>query len=352
MDKWNEICFLIKKHSKENSKEAFFQSEVVNIFEKLGWSRYRNEIETEKSLPIGANNRLRLDILISLNGEKLFAIELKRATNQGSARISQQLVSYMLQLKMKFGLFIGENIQLFYDDPNDNKHPIKLSEIEFTENNEEGLKLIEIIKRDSFDEEKLIEYCNQKLTQIEENKSINDLIDFFTSAQGNEYVLQLVSDDLKEKHSSKIIEELQSKIAIKISDKSSFPKIENLYNLTKNVKEIQFKRSFTNLNENHSKLPIGKYVRETLNELIINNLINSDEIAKLQREDYSKQTFDIQFPFLKKILNSNDPEWIRYWKPSVTINGEMYFVCSQWYEVTANNDRPYYENWLNKMKTK
>jgi hypothetical protein len=48
MDKWNEICFLIKKHSKENSKEAFFQSEVVNIFEKLGWSRYRNEIETEK----------------------------------------------------------------------------------------------------------------------------------------------------------------------------------------------------------------------------------------------------------------------------------------------------------------
>jgi hypothetical protein len=352
MDKWNEICFLIKKHSKENSKEAFFQNEVVNIFEKLGWSRYRNEIETEKSLPIGANNRLRLDILISQDGEKLFAIELKRATNQGSERISQQLVSYMLQLKMKFGLFIGENIQLFYDDPNDNKHPIKLSEIEFTENNDEGLKLIEIIKRDTFDEKKLIEYCNEKLTHIQENKSITDLIDFFTSTQGNEYVLKLISDDLKEKHSTKIIEELKNKIAIKISDKSSLPKIENLDNLTKNVKEIQFKRSFANLNENNSKLPIGKYVRETLNELIINNLISSDEIEKLQREDYSKQTFDIQFPFLKKILNSNDPEWIRYWKPSVTINGERYFVCSQWYEVTANNDRPYYENWLKKMKTK
>jgi hypothetical protein len=130
------------------------------------------------------------------------------------------------------------------------------------------------------------------------------------------------------------------------------PKIENLDNLTKNVKEIQFKSSFANLTENNSKLPIGKYVRETLNELIINNLINSDEIAELQREDYSKQTFDIQFPFLKKILNSKDPEWIRYWKPSVTINRERYFVCSQWYEVTANNDRPYYENWLKKMKTK
>jgi hypothetical protein len=287
-----------------------------------------------------------------LEEQRLFVVELKKPTNQGSERISQQLVSYMLQLKMKFGLFIGENIQLFYDDPNDNKNPLKLIEIEFSYDNEEGHKLIKILKRETFDEKELIEYCNQKLKDIEENKTLNELIDFLTSTQGNEYVLQLVSNDLKDKNSSKIIEEIKNKIAIKISDKSSLPKIENLDNLTKNVKEIQFKSSFANLTENNSKLPIGKYVRETLNELIINNLINSDEIAELQREDYSKQTFDIQFPFLKKILNSKDPEWIRYWKPSVTINRERYFVCSQWYEVTANNDRPYYENWLKKMKTK
>jgi hypothetical protein len=352
MDKWNEICFLIKEHSKKNSKEAFFQNEVVNIFEKLGWSRYRNEIETEKNIPIGAIKDIRLDILISLENEKLFAVELKRATNPGNERTAKQLVSYMLQERVKFGMFIGENFQLFYDDPNDNKHPLKLIEIEFSYNNEEGYKLIELLKRETFEEKKLIDYCSHKLKVIEENKSINDLIDFFTSNLGNEYVLKLVSNDLKDKHSSKIIEELKNKITVKIIDKSSLLKIENLDNFTKNVKDIQIKRSFANLNENNNKLPIGRYVRETLNELITNNLINSDEIAKLQREDYSKQTFDIQFPFLKKILNSNDPEWIRYWKPSVTINGERYFVCSQWYEVSANNDRPYYENWLKKMKTK
>lgn len=227
MDRWNEICFLIKEHSKENSKEAFFQNEVVNIFEKLGWSRYKKEIETEKSVPIGANNRLRLDILISFEEQRLFVVELKKPTNQGSERISQQLVSYMLQLKMKFGLFIGENIQLFYDDPNDNKNPLKLIEIEFSYDNEEGHKLIEILKRETFDEKELIEYCNQKLKDIEENKTLNELIDFLTSTQGNEYVLQLVSNDLKDKNSSKIIEEIKNKISIKISDKSSLSKIEN-----------------------------------------------------------------------------------------------------------------------------
>lgn len=348
MDRWNEICFLIKEHSKQNSKEAFFQNEVVNIFEKLGWSRFKKEIEIEKNIPIGATNRLRLDILISLEGEKLLVVELKKSMNPGSERISQQLISYMLQLKMKFGLFIGENIQLFYDDPNHNKNPIKLIEIEFSYDNGEGFKLIEILKRDTFDEQKLIDYCNQKLIKIEENKTLNELIDFFNSTQGNEYVMKLILQDLKTKHSSKIIDELESKISIKIIDKLSLPKIENLDYFRKNSRVIEKYNS----NESNGKLPIGKYVRETLNELIINNLIDKDEIEKLQRADYSKQTFDIQFPFLKKMITQNPIERERYWKNPIIISGVSYFVCSQWYEVPANDDRPYYESWLKKMKSK
>lgn len=348
MDKWNEICFLIKEHSKQNSKEAFFQNEVVNIFEKLGWSRYKKEIETEKSIPIGANNRLRLDILISLDEQRLFVVELKKPTNQGSERISQQLVSYMLQLKMKFGLFIGENIQLFYDDPNDNKHPIKLIEIEFSENNEEGNKLIEILKRETFDEQKLIGYCKQKLKEIEENKTLNELIDFFTSTQGYDYVLNLITNDLEAKHSPKIIEELKNKIFINISGKPSLPIIESPDFFQKKSKSIDKKNSTETINS----MPIGKYVRETLDDLINYNLIDNNEIENLLRADYSKKTFDIQFPFLKEAFNLSDSLKVRYWKNPIKIKGKSYFVCSQWYEVSANNDRPYYDSWLKKMKNK
>jgi hypothetical protein len=100
----------------------------------------------------------------------------------------------------------------------------------------------------------------------------------------------------------------------------------------------------------NGKLPVGKYVRKTLNELIENNLINSDEIVKLQREDYSIETFHIRYPFLRKVLISDNNKIDKYWKPIVVLNGEKYFVCSEWYEVSANNDRPYYEKWLRKMK--
>lgn len=340
MDKWNEICFLINKHSKENSKEAFFQNEVVNIFEKLGWSRFRKEIETEKTFIIGTN-KPRLDILISLEGEKLLAIELKRATNPGSESVSEQLISYMLTEKMKFGLFIGSNIQLFFDTPKDKKKPIKLIEIEFSENNEEGLKLIEILKKESFDEEKLIEYCNEKLLEIEDAKTKTEIINYLTSPQGNKYILQLIYQDLKTKYSPKIVDELINDIYIKIGNKSSLPIVENTYNASK--KDIVLK-NFSSMKKVNGELSIGKFVRQTFRELVNNNFISNDEVEKLLKQDYSKQTFHINLPFLSK-----SPHF-RYYKDSININNVNYFICSQWFETPANNDRPYYQSWLKKMK--
>ncbi|MDD3721656.1 MAG: DUF262 domain-containing HNH endonuclease family protein [Lutibacter sp.] len=102
-------------------------------------------------------------------------------------------------------------------------------------------------------------------------------------------------------------------------------------------------------NEPIGKLPIGVYVRKTFSELVDNKLIDKNEIERLQRSDYSKLTFDIQFPFMVK-QNSNNYERVRYWKNPYHLNGEKFFVCSQWFEVPANNDRPYYEAWLRKMK--
>jgi len=101
--------------------------------------------------------------------------------------------------------------------------------------------------------------------------------------------------------------------------------------------------------EPNGKLPIGEYVRKTFSELVNNKLIDRNEIERLQRSDYAKRTFNIQFPFMVK-ENSTNYERVRYWKNPYRLNGEIFFVCSQWFEVPANNDRPYYEAWLKKMK--
>lgn len=345
MDKWNEICFLIKEHSKQNSKEAFFQNEVVNIFEKLGWSRYRNEIEIEKNIPIGAVKDIRLDILISFENEKLLVVELKRATNPGSERTAKQLVSYMLQERVKFGLFIGENIQLFYDDPRDKKNPIKLIEIEFSYDNNEGCKLIEVLKRDTFEEEKLIEYCNQKLKEIEEVKTLNELINFLTSTQGKEYVLQLVSNDLKDKHSSKIIDDLESKISIDVKSSKYIEENRDLKN------DKIFKPSKrTSENVTNREMKIGQFVQNNMRKVFEQNLLTTNEIENLQNKEYSKKVFNINYEVLRdKNLEIQDKNGNnRYYNKEIFCGN--YYLTSQWVEHLHRN---YFDVWLNEiMKTK
>ncbi|MDD4490692.1 MAG: hypothetical protein PHD30_09370 [Paludibacter sp.] len=135
------------------------------------------------------------------------------------------------------------------------------------------------------------------------------------------------------------------------NDSQVLPKIETDKNL--NFRTETFKEENRNINtsfQEKSELKIGKYVQKTFSEII--NKIDRNELDNLQRQDYSKTVFDLQFPFLRKVQKSDKEKPLRYWKSPVRIMGELYFMCSEWYEKEPNNDRPFYEKWLNKMRKK
>ena len=71
---------------------------------------------------------------------------------------------------------------------------------------------------------------------------------------------------------------------------------------------------------------IQNFVKMTLKTLFDNNFLSEKEIDNLQKLEYSKKNFDINFPLLQVELNRNNS--VRYWKDK--ING--YYVCSQWYQ--------------------
>jgi len=98
------------------------------------------------------------------------------------------------------------------------------------------------------------------------------------------------------------------------------------------------------------KLPVGAFVRMTFSELVEKNKIDVHEIEKLQNSEYSKAIFDIQYPFLRKVQSSDKGKVNRYWKSPINIHGNNFFICSEWFESDNNNDRQYYEKWLNRMK--
>jgi hypothetical protein len=91
--------------------------------------------------------------------------------------------------------------------------------------------------------------------------------------------------------------------------------------------------------EQHDELKIGKLVRNTLSILVRQNVLTPEKVRYLIDERYCKTTFDINYPFLKRVekgVNESKQRKIngydRYWAETIRIHQENYFVCNDWYD--------------------
>ena len=347
MERWNEICFLLSESLPLNVSEQLFEIKVVQAFEKIGWSEYRGDISIRDNIQLGASNRISPDLTFK-NSEKksIFIVEVKKPSlDLNSQNFKSQLSSYLGITRLDVGLLIGNKIQIFLEGKFFNLSGIVLiEEIELTPNNEKGIKFIELFSNGTYSQKKIEEYAEKKIIELKELEDKRVLNEKILSGYFDSKIKELLKNELLEQYSEKVISETFKSITIEIKDINELK--EKAVN-TKIINRTTFRSNEKNIVT--SKLPIGKYVRKTFGELVDKGLISNDEIIRLQKTDYSKNIFDIQFPFLVREDSSNY-ERIRYWKNPYIINNNVYYVCSQWYEVPANNDRPYYEGWLKKMK--
>lgn len=100
----------------------------------------------------------------------------------------------------------------------------------------------------------------------------------------------------------------------------------------------------TSGSDQFSEFKIGKLARVVLRRLLEEGKATEEEVSYLQQADYSKKTFDLQFPLL--VREDGEYDSVRYYSEPLTIRGEKYKLCSQWFETSANNDRPYLVRWI------
>ena len=93
------------------------------------------------------------------------------------------------------------------------------------------------------------------------------------------------------------------------------------------------------------EMKIGVLVRTELRKLLERDALSLDEIEQMQTFPYSKKTFGIQYPLLRPV-QPGEKKPPRYWADPVTTHGRKYYLCSEWYETPANNDRPLFMGWL------
>ena len=95
-----------------------------------------------------------------------------------------------------------------------------------------------------------------------------------------------------------------------------------------------------------SEFKVGKIAQTFLRKALEEGKADVHEVELMQTREYSKDTFGLDYPLL--VQADNEVDSVRYYAAPLSIRGMQYRLCSQWIEVSSNNDRPRLLIWLNK----
>lgn len=185
---WIEIVESLQTCYKENTSEKEYQHEIENCLKILGWKKSNGTMESQYTLQIGSSNTIRPDLLlrkVNTNGElqAVLPIEIKRPQNTYNDRYANQLTSYMRQLRLNVGLFIGENIQFYYDVPNNMDKPVKVLTINIDRNDNNGELLCNILTYENFKLNKLEEFCEEQYQKIQAQNNLRQRLSEYLSTE-------------------------------------------------------------------------------------------------------------------------------------------------------------------------
>ena len=219
-EKWNEIAYLLSENLPTDLSETDFGQKVIQALRILDWKEYKGEIEKEHSLQFGSVNKLRPDFIIKSEDKRLFVIEIKLPSIPINSNFQRQLFSYMRQLKLEYGILIGQGIQIFYDGNLINQDdPILLETIQFKADNEKGEKFVELFSKESYSTELLKSFTLNSLKKINRKEDHKKLTEKILSENYQEKISELIKQDFLNEYDGELIESVLKELKIEIKGK-------------------------------------------------------------------------------------------------------------------------------------
>ena len=361
---WNEICFIVDRYRQTNSSESSFQIEAENIFEKLGWSRYKGEVISQQVINVGSAHTVRPDIVVSNGQESLYVIELKKPSANFIERNTDQLISYMRLLRLNCGILFGDSVRVFYDAPNDKNDPVEIIDIPFEESNTDGAKLLGVIKHDGFTQQRLADYCENRLRLIDTKRNADRLVKMICSNTGHDFIAEAVRKAILEENSEEIAD-LAIDAMVFYARKKGFSRANAVRDepslaaspSNKTARERNsYKKYSWDPNEKVEELEtrpregesFQDYVRRTLELAFSNQMLSREEIELLKDASYSRRVFGLGYPLLvegrENIYDRNGRG--RYWSKPIYGN---YYGCSQWWKARIPAHEKLFSRWVSSL---
>lgn len=194
-ENWLEIVSTLRPHFEHGSTEDVYQRDIETCLQMLGWKRYNRSMLSQHSLPIGNSNNIRLDILLRKGEVNVLPIEVKRPTNVCNERQEQQLMSYMRQLRVNVGMYIGEKIRLFYDNPNDDMNAVCIFSARIDRNDANGEKLCELLDYATFNKDVFEAFCKEEYNKLQTRSSLHQQFsEYFSEENGVNNIQSLIKE--------------------------------------------------------------------------------------------------------------------------------------------------------------
>ncbi len=200
MNKWNDIVLTLRELKDIGVDESVYQKRIEEQFKFLGWSIAGGCVESKPILPEGNSKSLVPDIVLKKNGERVLAVEVKEPNNHLKARQEIQLFSYMRQLELRVGLYIGEKWQLYYNAPDDKENPHPVLTATLTPDLEDGTRFCELLTYENFSLESLESFCSKQLHRQRYRNSLHEALSLLNEDdKGTTLLFDLLRRKLMEK---------------------------------------------------------------------------------------------------------------------------------------------------------
>lgn len=218
---WAETCFLLSEDLPPNVSESIFEERVLLVLEKLGWSRFKKQIEIHPSLQIGRQGAIEPDIImLDDQGQRQIVVEVKRPAEPiDETRNTLQLTSYMRQTKAQYGLLIGSEVRIYYDGPeNPEPDPLLLESIQFLRDSREGVDFVSFLERAQFFAGKREEYAKKRIDAHDELRKRQELKRTLVSDSTKRRIYDFLKNEFSA-YGEVVIERVLSEIEIHLSPK-------------------------------------------------------------------------------------------------------------------------------------
>ena len=202
---WKSFVYPLIEDRRQDIEEEPYHLHIENQLIPLGWAPWRDEIKHKPCLRIGNRNSIQPDILVTRDGEEQFVIEVKRPNHIQQSEDINQLESYMRQLKLKVGIYIGERLEIFYDKP-DEKHVVSVLRIPLELEEKRGSRFVELFSKENFSKDEIIGFCEQRIQEMQRQANLNKIRESLV-ADAQQQIAESLCPYLVEKYGNSFSEE-------------------------------------------------------------------------------------------------------------------------------------------------